>query len=318
MDSRLTSLINDYQNSVREALILMRQSGIKMPYTSHSWNETNLSHILTLNGGIPFLKHGVGCQVGLLGGAVDFDFGDRGEISGLDAWRLTQFADNRFMRYGFSTKEEIRDCFMNAVEEEQLIQQNHNLYYAAGKPLEYASEIDSRNKTDLLPHKNHDDVLTLYVHYFYAADLMRKNYESLNLQWQQNDGLDEKEEIKLRIYMNSWLGFLAVTCEGFKKMSMRPLLLKNRPVEFQELLDECDKLNSEMKKHSNHLRKFRNNVFHLRENLTDTLAFFEPGKDRLAWARSIHTNLEQFFSQYRVLCECHYIVNDRASDRNTI
>lgn len=316
MDSRLTNLINDYQKSVREALILMRQSGIKMPYKSSNWNNTDLSHISTLNGGIHFLQHGVGCQVWLPGGAVDFDFGDNGEISGLDSWRLILFASDRFTHYGFATKEDIRACFMDAAEKKILIQHNDNLYYFSGETPEYAADIDSRSKGDLLPHRDHDNVLTLYFHYFYAADLMHKNYESLNLQWQQNEGLNNDNETKLRIYMNSWLGFLAVTCEGFKKLSMRTLLLENRPNEFQELLDECNKLNSEMKKNSNHLRKFRNNVFHLRDNLADTLAFFEPGKDRLAWARSIHSNLDQFFSQYRVLYECHCLINNRTSDLN--
>lgn len=315
MDSRLTNLINDYQTRVREALTLMQRSGISMPYSSHEWIETDLSEVSVLVDGSSFIQHGAGCLVGLPAGEVDFDFGERGEIVGFDFWRLSRFAGDKYESYGFSKKEEIHVCFQKAVDEKFLKHSRHILYYIADAPIIYASSIDSRDKHDLLPHKDHDRVMTLQIHYFYAADLMRKNYESLSLEWTQNNKLSRAKKIKLRIYMNTWLGFLAVTCEGFKKkLKMRLLLLNERPIEFQELVAACDKLNSEMNDHSEQLRKFRNNVFHLRENLEDTLEFFKRGEDRLAWARSIHTGLDRFFSEYRVLCEFHYIIHGRVSE----
>lgn len=45
-----------------------------------------------LEGGISYFKHGIGCAVGLATGTVDFDFGDDGEIDGVDLDRLTGFA----------------------------------------------------------------------------------------------------------------------------------------------------------------------------------------------------------------------------------
>ena len=73
-------------------------------------------------------------------------------------------------------------------------------------------------------------------------------------------------------------------------------------------------LNSAINKHYDDLRKFRNNVFHLRTSTEDTLAFLAPGGERLSWARSIHSDLKSFFSEYRILCECYYMFNGRRSE----
>lgn len=311
MDTRLSTLIDDYLKAVRTALTLMQQSGITLPQTSGEWLEADLSQIPTLLNGIHYFTHGVGCEVELPEGSVDFDFGPFGEISGLDAWRLDKFATARHEDYGFASSEEFHQCFEYAVKAKHLTPMSSDLSYRSDAPLQFVSSIDSRHQGDSLPHKDLDDVLTLQIHYFYSADLMRENYETL-LSKSQNEGeLSQNEKIYLRIYLSSWLGFLAVTCEGYRNLNMYLLLNNDRPREFQELIPRCNMLNSAISEHYDDLRKYRNNVFHLRTDLNDTLGFLSPGKNRLAWARSIHQDLDEFFRDYRIFCQCHYIVNGR-------
>lgn len=314
MDKRLSSLISDYLQAVRTALTLMQKSGVTLPHTSSEWIATDLSHLSSLNDNIYYFKHGNGCRVELPDGGVDFDFGRLGEISGLDAWRLSSFAKQRQESYGFATDDDLYECFGEAVNKNFIVPMATNLYRVANQPMEYVSSIDSRSEGDLLPHREQDKVLTLQVHYFYAAELMLKHYDSMVSKWDKNKKLSRHDEINFRIYMTSWLGFLAVTCEGYKDLGMYLLLNNERPVEYQKLLPKCNQLSSSIKKHYHDLRKFRNNVFHMRANTDDTLAFLSPEVDRLSWARSIHRDLKSFFSDYRVFCECHYILNERRSE----
>lgn len=314
MDERLVSLIEDYLQAVRKALELIYKSGITLPHTSGDWLEKDLSHLTMLDGNIAYQKHGYGCIVYLADGVVDFDFGRCGEISGIDAWRLTQFAKHRPKSYGFMDDKELYECFDEAVNRKFMIPLDMGMYRLASQPLEYATSIYSIKDGDLLPHREQDKVITLHVHYFYAADLMFTQYESLLSKWDKNKKLSRNDEINLRIYMTSWLGYLAVTCAGYKDLNMYLLISKKRPVEYKELIPKCNELNSAIKRHFHDLRKFRNNVFHLRTSIEDTMAFLSPVTNRISWARSIHSDLKSFFSDYRVACECHYLLNGRQNE----
>lgn len=316
MDYRLNNLINDYLQAVRSACTLIQKSGISLPHTSTEWIQKNLSNFSTLNDKIEFYKHGVGCWVDLPDGRVDFDFGRFGEISGIDVWRLENFAKHRNETYGFSNNDELLEVFSLAVSQQLLLPLDTNLYRLANRPLENVTSVDSRAEGDLLPHRDSDKVLTLHVHYFYAAELMLKQYDAILRKWEKNKIKNKniEEKINSRIYMSSWLGFLAVTCEGYKKLNMYLLLNNERPLQYQELIPRASKLSSSIKEHYDHLRRFRNNVFHLRDSVDDTLAFLSPNAERLAWARSIHEDLRQFFSNYRICCEGHYLDNGRKSE----
>lgn len=314
MDNRLSNLINDYLQAIRTACTLIQKSGIALPHTSAEWVRKDLSKFSTLNDKIEFYKHGVGCWVDLPDGRVDFDFGRFGEISGVDSWRLGNFAKHRNETYGFANNDELFDVFSRAVDLQLLLPLDANLYRLSNQPVQSITSIDSRAEGDLLPHRDSDNVLTLHVHYFYAADLMLKQYDAAIKKLETNKNNSIEEKINSRIYMNSWLGFLAVTCEGYKKLNMYLLLNNERPIEYQELTPKASKLSSSIKEHYDHLRKFRNNVFHLRDSVEDTLAFLSPSADRIAWARSIHNQLRDFFSNYRIFCEGHYLDNGRESE----
>ena len=92
----------------------------------------NIEQIGELNGGFPYFKHGYGCKVRLPSGiAVDFDFGDRGQIDGFDAWRLVHFAGSRLISYGFASENALNECFDAEVAAGSLSFSGNILYYVA-------------------------------------------------------------------------------------------------------------------------------------------------------------------------------------------
>jgi hypothetical protein len=131
MNHALGRLISDYQKSVRVAVELMKLSGISLPTTSIDWAANGISKRGELDGGIPYFKHGYGCEVKLPSGAIDFDFGEHGETHGFDAWRLIDFAGSRLPQYGFSKEASLLECFKSEVVAGNLVKSRH-LHYIAG------------------------------------------------------------------------------------------------------------------------------------------------------------------------------------------
>lgn len=314
MDSRLLNLIKDYQNSVRNAVILMYRSGVQMPYSASAWQRMDIPGTGVLESGAGYLKHGFGCAVELKSGKVDFDFGANGEIDGFDLWRLVQFANGIWNDYGFNSCGEVEELFDISKDNSEFFQDG-NLYYLGNGRRELAVDVDSRLSGDLLPTASQDQVLTLYTHYFLAADLMFKSYKKLDAKWQVSNRLSRASTIQARVYFFTWLGYLGVICEAItKSLNLRKVLIGERPRSFETLLPISDKLNSVIKANSDPLRKFRNNVFHLRQNHDEIRNFFSDGARRLEWAEDIHVTLDGFFSQYRVCCEVHYVLNHRLGE----
>ncbi len=165
-----------------------------------------------------------------------------------------------------------------------------------------------------LPHRDKDAVLTLYAHYFLASELILKNYKKLIAKWNQRSRLSQNDRVQLSIYFCTWLGFLAVTAEGFKKLGIRRLVQDARPPEFVELIPKADELGKLLKKHDDALRKFRNNVFHLRESTEEIERFFHERPDRLEWAEELQAVFDQFFSTYRILCQVYYAIESRKEE----
>lgn len=87
-----------------------------------------------LGEGIAYFKHGYGIAVRDAAGEVDFDFGAHGEIDGVDAWRLQQFAASRLDRFEYASEEAIKADFQEAVATGELIDSGYILYYLAEPP----------------------------------------------------------------------------------------------------------------------------------------------------------------------------------------
>ena len=129
MDSRLLTLTTDYQAAVCRAVELLVESGIERPTSNTSWAGLDIPQRGELNDQIRYYKHGYGCAVHFPNGAVDFDFGQNGEIDRFDAWRLLGFAGAGLRGYGFSSEEELKSVFNAAVQSGALRFSGYLLYY---------------------------------------------------------------------------------------------------------------------------------------------------------------------------------------------
>jgi hypothetical protein len=314
MNKKLKKLVLAYQASVRTAVELMQQSGIRLPVNSSDWIATEIPAHGELVGGVTYYKHGAGCLVDLPSGAVDFDFGSLGEIDGFDEWRLAKFAGSEFAKYGFETKDEIETSFQSAVKSGSLVSSGYILYYATEMERTLASELSRDIPNDSLPHQEQDKVLAVYTHSFLAADLMLENYKKLWNKLNKNNDLSQDDGVNFRIYFSSWLGYLHATCEGFEKLGMYMLLMKNRPTSFTEVIPKWVEVARLIKLHDNPLRELRNNVFHTRVDAKPILHFAADEAGRLSWAGELHFSIAEFFSLYRILCEVHYMTNGRIEE----
>lgn len=131
MNKQLARLISDYQASVRTAVELMQHSGIPRPSTCTDWADADIPEHGELKGGTRYFKHGFGCAVCFPTGAVDFDFGDEGEIDGFNVGRLAGFAGSRLPEYGFATGDALKTCFREEVAAGSLVYSGYILYYLA-------------------------------------------------------------------------------------------------------------------------------------------------------------------------------------------
>lgn len=314
MKKQLADLIRDYQAKVHDAVVLMHRSGIRMPISSYAWTEADIPQKGLLDGNIAYIKHGVGCTVYLSDGKVDFDFGRHGEINGFDLWRLFLFARERQEVYGFESHGALESCLETAVSGGHLVCSDDFLFYVAHIKRDLAVDIDSRLPNDNLPPRDVDHVMVLYCHYFQTAELMLENYDNLHRKWKKNNSLSHRNMVNLRIYMSSWLGFLAVTCEGFENLRMRILLQNDRPTDFESLIPKSDAIGKLIKQHRKPLRDLRNITFHLRNDIEAVRRFFDPDEERLLWAREVHDAFEEFFSAYRFQCEVHYANSGRKGE----
>lgn len=239
----------------------MQRSGIRMPSSSRRWIESEIPLRGLLDGEILYVKHGAGCTVYLPDGKVDFDFGSRGEIKGFDLWRLSLFAGEKLSTYGFESEDTLEVCFDAAVAEGHLVRSDDFIFYVSQIAREVAVDIDSRLLGDNLPPRNLDMVMVLYSHYFQVAELMLENYDKLYKRWKNDNSLSQRKVIDLRIYLSSWLGFLAVTCEGFENLGMHLLLRKSRPAAFEDLIPKSGAIGKMIKKIANHLGSFETRHF---------------------------------------------------------
>ncbi len=314
MNEKLVRLIADFQENVQIALKLMQRSGIQMPFSRNNWIESNIPNTGELDGGVKYYKHGAGCLIKLSTGDVDFDFGEQGEIGGFNFWWLIRFAGKKLTAYGFRNEDEVAEYLDDALDKGELICPDHDLYYISNVPYTYAVDIDSSYSDEMLPSRNRDRINILQIHYFQTAELMFENYDKLSRKSHKNGHLSQREKVYMRTYLFTWLGFLGVVCEGFRNLNIRILLNNNRPSEFKELVPISDSIGKLMKEHADSLREFRNKVFHLRENTDFVHNFFDKKIERLPWARELHMALANFFSQYRILCEVHYVMNERKGE----
>lgn len=85
----------------------------------------------TLLSGYRFYKHGVGCAVHGPSWSVDFDFGEQGQIDGIDPHRLRAFAEQNLSKHGFESPDEVDQLFADAAKRGSLRFSGYILYYVS-------------------------------------------------------------------------------------------------------------------------------------------------------------------------------------------
>ena len=131
MDRRLALLIEDYQETVVKAIAVLERAGIPRPASNTEWAGIGLPNGDLLPG-YRIFKHGFGCSVKGPGLAVDFDFGNAGQIDGFDIGRLQAFATRRPDLFGFASFDQIRRTLAEATECGEITVDTDGKSYVAG------------------------------------------------------------------------------------------------------------------------------------------------------------------------------------------
>jgi hypothetical protein len=166
-----------------------------------------------------------------------------------------------------------------------------------------------------LPHRDIDAFHTLHVHHFLAAELMKRNRDKLDTKLKTRGRLSCNEQIDFRLYLWSWIGFLAVTSEGFEKLRGKRTLELERPDDYIELLPKSHAIGKLTKQHGDLLREVRNDIFHPRKNALAIHRF--ASRETIAWAEELHEAFKDFFSGYTILCEVQYVLSHRMAESST-
>jgi hypothetical protein len=135
MDSRLMKLILDYQDAVRKAVALLEATGIPRPKSTVDWIGYDVPYTGELATGGKYFIHGFGCAVKAPDTCVDFDFGEHGEIDGIDFHRMANFASKDLQtKYGFCDLRELHQVIQTSCDSGELVHSGYILWYLASEP----------------------------------------------------------------------------------------------------------------------------------------------------------------------------------------
>lgn len=90
----------------------------------------------TLENGISYSLHGIGCLFEIQGVKVDVDFAPNNRYDGFDLWRLNLFVQqNQRFRKIYSDKSQLEKDFFQAIESLEILPiPNSRLYYLVSPP----------------------------------------------------------------------------------------------------------------------------------------------------------------------------------------
>lgn len=126
---RFWRVIRSYQSAVRDAIDLLRESGIQIPSSCNEWVSLDIDQIGDLIGGGRYFKHGFGVAVSHPRVCIDFDFGLSGEIDGFDPGRLEEFVSKRLDHFAYTSPEEFLRDFQAAADLNLITREEGELLY---------------------------------------------------------------------------------------------------------------------------------------------------------------------------------------------
>lgn len=131
MDQRLEKLISDYHAKVSEAVAMLEAAGLHRPSSHIEWAFRSLG-LATFPAG-PATSGTVSDVTCPVLSAVDFDFGPRGEIDGMNPHRLHRVSGSRLAEYGLASVEEIEDTVQDALRTGDLVVSNEQIVPVSAK-----------------------------------------------------------------------------------------------------------------------------------------------------------------------------------------
>lgn len=106
--------------------------GVRRPASNREWvgmsGRCGVNRVRRLDG-IEFYAHGYGIELVLDGVTIDFDWGDRGEPDGFDAWRLWNFVEVNGIAVDCGSLSQVRSWLEEAAALGELTQDSL-LYYS--------------------------------------------------------------------------------------------------------------------------------------------------------------------------------------------
>nr|WP_201443468.1 hypothetical protein [Pirellula staleyi] len=127
-------MIHDYQDAVRYAVESLEAIGIPRPQSTIDWVAYDVPQMGQLANGGQYFIHGFGCAVKTPEFSVDFDFGEHGQIDGLDFYRMERFARHVLQtKYGFADSVELRSTIKASCDAGELIDSGYILWYLIPK-----------------------------------------------------------------------------------------------------------------------------------------------------------------------------------------
>ena len=130
MDIELTRIISLYQDSVAELFPRLAQHlSVKLPIRNIDWTAIGGEQRGETSCGIKYFIHGYGVamQCGTID--VDFDLGDKGQIDGIDPWKLWSFVEDSSISTSYTSAKEVETAVKSAVENGEMIYPGYMLYY---------------------------------------------------------------------------------------------------------------------------------------------------------------------------------------------
>ena len=82
------------------------------------------------NGGYKIRPHGFGMEINIDGTIIDFDFGEKGEINGFDAWRLYHFVKSNNIKTSLNAENKIEAAIESSLLEGKIIKSQGPNYYS--------------------------------------------------------------------------------------------------------------------------------------------------------------------------------------------
>ena len=152
MNTTLKQIISDFREAQDRAVATIRDDlKWKLPSSNRDWvflcSSEGYNGIRELNG-IKIYTHGYGIELRYPDLIIDFDWGEEGEGTGFDTWRLWSHCEVNVRFLDLCNHESIKQWLTEAHDEGEL-EKDHQLWY---RPHERYTKTTEQNKSqDLTP-----------------------------------------------------------------------------------------------------------------------------------------------------------------------